>query len=255
MSSLKNLRVLNTRPPDQGKALSQAIINGGGVSVDCPAIIISPIESSLWLKPLQALRHIDIAIFTSANAVSHSWQWICDLPKIHSIIAIGKATAEALEKRGVIVDHIPSTADSEHILELPLLKRVSHKTIALFKGVGGRTLIADTLAARGALLQIATVYQRSLPKVDEGFLHLLWQNDSVDIILFTSQQGMQNIFTLFGRKARAWLCSKPCLVLSNRLAKEAKALGIHHILISAPDAILLTLQHFNQGLVHGHRKH
>jgi uroporphyrinogen-III synthase len=56
---------------------------------------------------------------------------------------------------------------------------------------------------------------------------------------------------LFGEDAQTWLRHKPCLVISERLAKEASLLGIQTVMIAKPEAILNTLHQFNQGLIHG----
>ncbi len=93
-----------------------------------------------------------------------------------------------------------------------------------------------------------------MPKLNSGQLYSLWHNKAVDIILFTSQQAMHNIFTLFGEDAHAWLCSVPCLVISERLKNEAALLGIQTIIVSTPETILTTLYEFNQGLIDGRKQ-
>ena len=254
MNSLRGLRVLNTRPAEQAKALSQAIEAAGGQAIECPALVISSIEKD-WLSSLPELNQVEQAIFVSANAADYCLKELVkkQLPWPDSIrvIAVGQATARTLTNYGIRVDFIPEVADSEHLLALEILQTVTKKTILLFKGEEGRTLIAETLSARGAKLFIFEVYKRLKPRIDPKHLYSLWHNDAVDIILFTSQQAMQNIFLLFGKEAYDWLCSKPCLVISKRLAKEASLLGIQTIIVSTPATILETLHQFKQGLIHG----
>jgi uroporphyrinogen-III synthase len=254
MNSLRGLRILNTRPLKQGKVLSSAITAAGGMAIDCPALRIVP-KNKAWLSSLPDFAKVDQAIFVSANAADYCFSILAQekrlWPRSIQVIAIGQATAIALNKYAVRVDLIPEIADSEHLLALTAMQEVTKKTILLFKGEGGRTLISETLSARGANLFIVEVYKRSLPKYNPQQLYSLWHNDAVDIILFTSQQTMDNIFTLFGGEAHAWLCSKPCLVVSERLAKEASLLGMQTIIITKPQTILDTLHQFNQGLIHG----
>lgn len=252
--NLKGLHVLNTRPLNQARALSQEIEDAGGISIECPALEIRP-KAKTWFAKLPDLTKVNKAIFISANAVNYfftilkqeKYQW----PSTIKLIAVGEATAAALQKQGVRADFIPTRADSETLLNLPTLQKPKDELILLIKGEQGRNLIAETLKARGAQLHSCEVYKRILPKTDPQQLDSLWQNETVDIILFTSQQAMHNLFILFGKKARAWLCSTPCLVISKRLAEEAALLGIQTIIVAEPKMILIRLHQFNQGLIHG----
>lgn len=251
---LHGLRVLNTRPLEQGIALSRAIEEEGGTAIVCPALDIHPTDKK-WIASLPNLNEVDQAIFISANAVNYCFAALQEeqifWPPTIQIIAIGQATSNALLKKGIQVSAIPEIATSEHLLQLEIMQRVDDKTILIFKGNGGRALISDSLIKRGANLSLLNVYTRQIPSLSTTFLDSLWQNNIVDIILFTSQQAMQNIFYLLGKNARHWLCTIPCLVISERLATIATSMGLQTIIISKPEAILETLQQFNQGLIHG----
>ncbi|WP_237758693.1 uroporphyrinogen-III synthase [Legionella hackeliae] len=241
---------MNTRPLAQAKALSAAIVEAGGISIECPALAIEPVAFS---RP--ALNDAVFAIFISANAVNYALDTLKNYnikwPEALKVIAVGHATAAALEAYNIPVDFIPTQSTSESLLLLDCLQDVGHKTVLLFKGEEGRVDIEQTLAARGAKITGINVYKRIMPKFNPQFVSSLWQENAVDIILFTSQQAMQNIFTMFGRAAHDWLCHTPCLVISERLAKAAASLGIQHIVVSSPETILQSLHQFNQGLVHG----
>ncbi|WP_233579834.1 uroporphyrinogen-III synthase [Legionella septentrionalis] len=239
---LNGLRILNTRPAEQGKALSTAIKHAGGVCIELPALEIVAVYE--W-PPIPDLTKIQHAIFTSANAVHYFFaglkqRSIAWAGMIH-VIAIGQGSAAALRQWNIKIDCIPAVADSEHLLRIDALHEVYGQNILLVKGEGGRTLIADTLLSRRANLISLPVYRRILPEYSRKQITYLWQEDAVDIILFSSQQTMQNIFTLFGSDGHSWLCSKPCLVISERIAKEASALGIKTVLLSEYDALLETL--------------
>lgn len=242
--NLKGLRVLNTRPLEQGKALCMAIAEAGGVCIDLPALTIEPTPDD-WLEQMPDLLMVKHAIFISTNAVNYYFKLLetknISWPDTIQVTAIGCASAAALTNRGIHVDHIPTIANSEHLLQLDALQDVRDQTLLLIKGEGGRTTLEHTLHARGACLVSLSIYRRTLPKIATARINSLWHDDKVDIILFTSQQGIHNIFTLFGKEAWPWLCSKPCLVISNRLADEAFAYGLRTIFISSHDTILSTL--------------
>nr|HAT8714452.1 uroporphyrinogen-III synthase [Legionella jordanis] len=248
--TLNNLRILNTRPKAQAKDLKKAIEAEGGVALDCPALAIQ--ELSFQTPDLNSL---EIAIFVSSNAVHYFFKSLrsqnIPWPSSIAIVAVGHATANALLHYNLRSSNIPKGCNSESLLAIELLQQVKEKKILLVKGEGGRTLIAETLVNRRAELISLDVYKRVMPGYDSQYLQTLWQDKAVDIILFTSEQAMYNIFQMFGPSAHSWLCNTPCIVLSQRLAKAASSLGMQRIIISKPEAILETLHQFNQGLIHG----
>jgi uroporphyrinogen-III synthase len=262
--NLQGLRILNTRPLPQADELNLKIRSAKGIAINCPALMImpTPIQDRevhrSWLDYLPPLKNVTHALFISANAVTHGLNGLAQQkinwpPHIH-VIAIGEGTARALQQQGIRVDSMPSIADSEHLLKLDSLQEVQHKTILLFKGEGGRPLIADTLQQRGAHLILLNVYQRVMPTINKEQLDSWWRDRAVDIILFTSEQAMQNIFTLFGEHAHAWLRQTPCLVISKRLAEVAASAGIQKVIICSTETIIDALHQFNKGLTHGKKE-
>lgn len=241
LGRLCGLRILNTRPLGQQHSLSQAIQTSGGVSVELPALNIEPSDEN-WLEQLPALTDVDQCIFISTNAVHYFFNTLKknNLEWNHSIqtIAIGQATALALQSHSIAVNQIPQVADSEHLLALPSLLQVKDQTILLIKGMDGKFDIAQTLYQRKAHCIPLSVYQRVLPTIDHQKIQSIWKENLIDIILLTSQEAMQNIFTLFGPEAHPWLCYKPCMVISKRLANIAQNMGFKTILVSPYENLL-----------------
>lgn len=250
--NLQGLRVLNTRPLEQGLSLNQAIEQAGGHAIHCPALVIEASDQS-WLSLQPVLTEVKQAIFISANAVNYYFTALTNRqviwPSTIQVIAVGQATAAALKKWGIQTVTTPEIADSEHLLALPSLQTISEEKILLIKGEGGRPLLEETLLSRGAELVVLAVYQRNPPLFAQDEIHSLWHNDAVDIILFTSQQAMQNIFALCSEDAQTWLCTKPCLVVSERLAKAASLLGIKTVIVSSPETIVKTLGSVDLSLI------
>lgn len=248
---LQGLCVLNTRPETQGKALSKHIHDAGGIAIDCPALVILPTEDQ-WFGSLPNLSSINQAIFTSTNAVDYSLmrlkQHHVSWPESIFTWAIGKSTAACLKQYGLRADAIAPESTSESLLGLKPLQNVNHQNILLITGENGRSLITDTLRARGANLSIAAVYRRSRPSSLTESLQQLWNQSSIDIILFTSQEAMSNV--IHYTEVPEGFFQKPCLVISHRLAKEAASLGFQTIIVSKPDAIFNALCQFNQGFVY-----
>jgi uroporphyrinogen-III synthase len=250
---LNGLRILNTRPQNQAQLLSESITNAGGIAIECPTIEIQT-TGDKWLTTLPDLNQVAYALFISANAVHHCFsqlrahkiQW----PESIRVIAIGKGSEKALNEYALLVHHLPDTPDSEHLLEINELRSINNQTVLLFKGEGGRQLIESMLLKRGARVISLNVYKRVMPPIRHEFLDSLWREDLVDIILLTSEQSIINLFKMFNEKAHNWLQKKPCIVLSERLAKSASLFGIEKILISHPNRIMHTLLDYYQGLPH-----
>ncbi len=242
--SLNGLRILNTRPQPQGALLSTQIHEAQGISIECPTLEIKK-SAHNWLIDLPDLTTIDYALFVSANAVTFCFEALIaqhiPWPSSIHVIAIGQGTAKALAQYQVLVNETPQIPQSESLVQLDSLKKIHNKNIILFKGDRGRTLIEEFIRKQGAHLFLMEVYQRTLPVIEPQFPLSLWRDDALDIILLTSEHSTHNLFLLFAPNAHAWLRSKPCLVLSQRLADLAAALGIEKTIISHPNEIIKTL--------------
>lgn len=198
-----------------------------------------------WLNDFKTLKNAQQVIFISKNAIRYFFAGLATckvkLAKNIVITCIGSATANLLTEFGYTADYIPESGTSESLLELPNFQNISNNSILLVKGIDGRTTIADELRKRGANLSAIDVYERVIPQFDKNLINSIWREDSVDIILFTSRQAMLNTFTIFGEAAHTWLQSKPCVVISRRLAAAAQELGIKKIISASYNTILAAI--------------
>ncbi len=253
MNSLNKLRVLNTRPEGAAVSLNQAIHAAGGIAVALPGLTIKAHKND-WLSHILPLAQAKQAIFISPNAVTYCFERLknCNIiwPATICVSAIGNATAARLKTYGVSVNYVPDVSTSEHLVQLNNFQSIQHQTIFLFKGGDGREIITDTLRAKGANLIPVSVYDTEKPMITQEYINSLWKNDAIDTILFTSLQAMKNIITFFTKERLVWLCNKPCIVISERLAYEAKRLGMKNITISRYDDIINTLIQIKKGLLH-----
>jgi uroporphyrinogen III methyltransferase / synthase len=114
------------------------------------------------IAPELAMLDYDAAIFVSQHAVTGALkgnQLVKELMP-SSLFAIGSKTAETLNELGYSEVMVPEQFNSESLLAHPALQAVAAKDILLVKGEGGRTLIAETLTARGARVVPLEVYRR-----------------------------------------------------------------------------------------------
>jgi uroporphyrinogen-III synthase len=240
-AELANLKILVTRPESQAKDLARQIQVGGGIPLLLPCIMIAEADDITSLSGAAAtLDRFDMAIFISPNAVEKSMAILKktwpSLPKDLRIGCIGEGTAQSLANNQITVDFYPKTHfNSEELLALPELHNIAGKRIVLFKGEGGKPLLADTLELRGAIIYNAICYKRSCPKVNIEPLLNYWQNDGIDVVISTSQEALNNLIEITGKQGQRLLRKTPLLVISPTMAETAKQLQFKTI-ISANNA-------------------
>ena len=168
--------ILITRPARQAAGLARQVAAIGGNPVMFPAIVILPPEDRRALDQAQRdLARYDVAIFVSANAVEYGVGDPAAWPKHLTAFAPGPGTAAALAAVGIADARVPATTmDSEGLLALTELAKVSGKRVVIFRGGGGRELLAETLVARGAVVDTVDCYRRARPTsgADLSLIHI-----------------------------------------------------------------------------------
>jgi uroporphyrinogen-III synthase len=217
--NLQGRRILITRPREQAQGLAKLIEAAGGRAILFPAIEIQDV-------PLRKLAEFDLAIFVSPTAVKKAlaaMKW----PQRAKAAALGRGTQRELERHGITGIIAPdSGADSEALLAAPELQRVAGRRIVILRGEGGRSLLGDTLAARGARVEYAECYRRVRPQTDSGPLLTAFAEGAVDAVTVSSAEGLENLFEMLGAAGREHLRKTPLFVPHPRIAAEAKRLGL-----------------------------
>lgn len=230
INSLRGICVLVTRPAHQAQALCNDIESLGGRVLLLPVIEIGePSDIAPALEIIERLDSFDIAIFVSSNAVEKAHALIVShggWPEHLEIAAVGKHTAETLRRIGRHVDILPQYQfNSEALLALEEMQNVRDKHIVIFRGEGGRELLAQTLVQRGAQVEYAEVYRRIKPAGEIGEAQKAGQAGKIHIITVTSNEGLQNLYEMIGKDGRHWLLNTPVVVIGQRGAELAQELG------------------------------
>lgn len=242
------MRVLITRPLQYSEGLSHGIQELNGTPEVLPVVDIRPTPNKKALKEsIKSLNSFNIVIFISRSAVHHSMGLIQAIwPELPDIvwIAQGPGTADALgayDVPGVVFPMYPPY-ETESLLELPeLVEEIQNKHIMIFRGNAGRPHLSEILRARGAVVQLVETYQRQLPKIRMRERLNFWQKHPLDVIIFTSVEGMMNLIKLVGSQAFEGLKKLPIVVVSRRMVKQAKELGFKRVVLawSAEDAAII----------------
>ena len=161
------------------------------------------------------------------------------LPSQLKFAAIGPQTAEALKAYGVDEVLIPQQRyDTETLMSLPEMQCVAGKTIIIFRGVGGRELMADTLKTRGAQVHFAESYQRINPQTDTSLLDGYWQQHKLDALVVTSSEAMRYLLALADKAP--WLTHVTLCVNHERIAELPNARGLKVLVADTPgDAAMM----------------
>jgi uroporphyrinogen-III synthase len=148
---------------------------------------------------------------------------------------VGGGTRGELERQGISNALSPAGgADSEALLALPELASVAGKKIVIFRGEGGRELLGDTLAARGALVEQVACYRRSPPRQDSAPLADALARGRLHAVTSSSSVGLANLFSVLDGEGARRVRETPLFVSHSRIAEEARRLGAEKILVAGP---------------------
>lgn len=238
---LKNVRVLVTRPAHQAARLCELIEQLGGTAVLFPVVeILDPEDLDSLRKLADRLHEFAMAIFISANAVTKALQFVLPhriFPAHLKLAAVGARTAEALQQTVRPADIVPRSGfNSEALLALDEMNAVQGKRIVIFRGAGGRELLAETLRARGAYVEYVEVYRRAKPQGNSGTLVRALERGAIDVVTVTSNEGLCNLVECMSESGLASLRALPLVVIGARTAELAQALNFDHTPIIAHEA-------------------
>jgi len=240
---LAGKRIVVTRPREQAEGLAARIREAGGEPVLFPVIEIRDLaDLGAFHAIADRLEEFDCAIFVSPTSVrkalhllrarrgSRPW------PATLRVAAIGRGSQRALQDEGIPGVLAPTgQADSEALLEMPLLVSPAGRSIIIFRGRGGRELLGETLAARGARVEYAECYVRAKPDAASGSCggHG-FPGGAVDAVTITSGEGLVNLDEMLDEPSRKRLRQIPLFVPHARVAEQAAALGVRMLTVSGP---------------------
>ncbi|MFJ5441925.1 uroporphyrinogen-III synthase [Pectobacterium sp. CHL-2024] len=246
------MTILVTRPSPTGEQLVTRLRKLGYNAWHSPLIEFSPGRELASLPTLlQALSADDLVFTLSQHAIHYADPMLVrtgiSWPAHLAYYAIGRTTALALHKISAHpVTYPPERETSETLLQLTDLQDVSGKRALLLRGNGGRELLGETLTERGAQVTYCECYQRRDVHYDGLEQSRHWQQIGIDKLVITSGEMLQRIYTLVPDYYRAsWLLGCQLIVVSERLAEQARQLGWRDIRVADNadnDALVRALQ-------------
>jgi uroporphyrinogen-III synthase len=251
---LEGLGIVLTRPIGQSRATAARLEPLGATVYVFPSLaIVDPADPAPLERAIAGLEQYALGIFVSANAVERGMAAVRARrawPEATRVAAVGGATAQALRDAGHGEVIVPASgADSEALLAMPPLQQVGGDNIILFRGEGGRELIAEVLTGRGARVTCLTCYRRVRPEGDPAGLLAAWRAGKVDAVSAMSAESLANFLEMVGPEGRKLMQSTPLLVPHPRIAERAHRLGLENVAVTdaAADGLAAALAGLAQG--------
>jgi uroporphyrinogen-III synthase len=227
-----------TRPAAQAARFAALASAAGATPLLLPTIEIEPIELDADARARLAPDGFHWTIYTSANAVDSSLRQL-PRPRRTQVAAVGRATARALEEHGIAVSAIPrTTADTEGLLELECFTALHGRRVLILKGRGGRTLLREELARRGADVVLGDVYERRPATARPESLAELQRACATGsaVVAATSAEVLAGLLAMAPDDRFPRLRDATLLVPGERVATAARSQGWRGRLVVAPGA-------------------
>ncbi|MGP5119850.1 uroporphyrinogen-III synthase [Psychrobacter alimentarius] len=183
--------VINTRPVERAAPLTQCLQAAGLTVIDMPMLTLQSrsmtdgdmVTMRQWLAG--AYKALVVVSPTAAASGLAAWQALkcevqddseqqvdrvaCEALAVPSpLIAVGVATAAVLKRAKLDTTSYqvrqPKIANNEGMLAMPEIERLqAGDKLLIWRGLGGRRLLVDTLEARGVHIDSIAWYERVMP--------------------------------------------------------------------------------------------
>ena len=179
---LAGLTVAVTRARAQTSALAGALRALGASVLETPSIRIVALDAVL-----PALRDFDLICLTSPNGVARLFALMEargeDARALAGarVAAIGPGTARALREHGVIADVVPEVFVAEGLVAA--LEDVPVRRALIARAAGARDTLPDALRARGADVEVLSLYETVAQPLEPALAAPL---QGADYLTFTS---------------------------------------------------------------------
>jgi len=212
--SLNGWRILVTRASHQAYALSEPLRELGATVIEVPTIEIrstgnrGPLEHAL-LK----IDHYDTLILTSVNGVEILFDRynrmglpIVDMQHLR-VVAIGPATATAIQSEGLSVSIVPEKYVAESVIEALRGKINQHSRVLIVRAKVARDVLPNELQKMGARVDVIEAYETRVPEGAKENLEKIFADPASrpHVITFTSSSTATNFLNLLGDNVRVFL--------------------------------------------------
>ncbi len=184
-------------------------------------------ETAAMRARIQALAEYRIVVFVSPAAAEIGMAWIDRYWPQYPVdvvwVAVGEGTRRVLDRMGVRAVAPVTDERSEGLLALPELADVRHAKVLIMRGRGGRELLAESLRARGAQVDLLELYERRTVTVE------LPAAETVTAAVVSSVA----VLDAFAANGGMSWSRRPLIVPSPRVAAAARTAGFSEVVEAA----------------------
>lgn len=220
--------LLVTRPRDQAAELHALLREHGMSTIGVPTVEIDASASADALdRMLRALEGAAWLVLTSANGAEAVASRLAatglHLPPGTRIAAVGPATADALRRASITVDHVPATYLTVAIAEG--LGDVRDRRVVLARADTATPQLRDALLARGARVEDVVAYRTvEGPSANRDALRAALHAD-LDGVTFTSGSTVRGLMQLASPVDRGRARALPAFCIGPVTARIARQAG------------------------------
>ncbi len=202
---LWGVTVVVTRAREQASSLVEELETLGADVVQCPTIRVQDLDDySVTDELIEKLSSFDWVVFTSTNGVEKLWKRLSFLGKDSralsnaKVAAIGPATSEALQRRGIVADFVPQSSISEDVARGLIEVGVQDKKVLIARAQEGREVLEKLLSENGANVKTAPLYRTVSDHANADLVREMLRQGEVDWVSFTSSSTVKNFVEAIG---------------------------------------------------------
>jgi uroporphyrinogen-III synthase len=226
---LEGLRIIITRPAEQGAQTAEAVAAEGGLPVLLPMIRILPAEDlSACDAALREMASTDGVVFTSVNGVhgffgraralgieETAWQEI-------RFYAVGAKTARSVLEHGARVSAVPELFSGSALGEMLGQYDLRGQRFLFPRGNLGRDDVADAVTAAGGIAVRVVVYQTVGPDAaTAAAMRTEMLGSSRRVVLFASPSAVEHFDGLFTASEKAVFVPRTVFAMIGPTTDEA----------------------------------
>ncbi|MBP2018608.1 uroporphyrinogen-III synthase [Symbiobacterium terraclitae] len=229
---LRGRRILVLRARDQAERFIRAVAELGGEAVAYPVIqIVDPQDWAPLDEAIARLERYRWLVITSPNGAARFAARLARagrrVPDGVGVVAVGTATARALEREGIRVDRMPQSFVGRAIPEALAGDLAPGDRVLMARGDLANPALASALAEMGAVVDDLVAYRNVPVRGDAEGLRRQLQAGAIHYVAFTSGSTVHNLLDQLGGPEALGPARVACIGPETAAAAEARGLPVH----------------------------
>jgi uroporphyrinogen III methyltransferase/synthase len=227
---LQGIRVLVTRPEEDAASLRTKLQSLGAQVYCLPTIVIRPTTDSTEVAhALARLDKYDWIAFTSRNAVRVVFDSLRErdrlpLPPL-KVAAVGPATADELQRRGVTAGCVPAEANAQALALAMSATGLSNASVLLPLGDLAGDDIRTLLERAGASVTCIRVYETAPAQLTQSEAREVLLHGDMDVVTLASPSAFRNLIGMGGSELENVLRRTELVVIGPTTAEAVRTAG------------------------------